>query len=117
VPELLANWGYRQVDIITWLKTNASADALRGAPAFYTFRYTEHCIVAVRGKPCQKSNLHLMPDVLMAPRRHVSQKPDSIYDSIEGLVPGGRFMEIFARSNNLRKGWISLGNQLTANCC
>jgi hypothetical protein len=30
-------------------------------------------------------------------------------------VPGARKIELFARNNNLRKGWLSLGNQLGEN--
>jgi mRNA (2'-O-methyladenosine-N6-)-methyltransferase len=28
------------------------------------------------------------------------------------MVPGARKIELFARNNNLRRGWLSLGNQL-----
>ena len=28
------------------------------------------------------------------------------------MKPGGRKLELFARSHNRRKGWVSLGNQL-----
>ena len=31
---------------------------------------------------------------------------------IERLVPKGRKIEIFARMNNIRNGWLSIGNQL-----
>lgn len=27
-------------------------------------------------------------------------------------MPGAKKMEIFARNNNLRQGWLSLGNQI-----
>lgn len=32
---------------------------------------------------------------------------------IEMLVPGGRYLEIFARKNNLRNFWVSIGNEVT----
>lgn len=31
------------------------------------------------------------------------------------LVPGAKKIELFARNNNLRPGWVSLGNQLGEN--
>lgn len=31
------------------------------------------------------------------------------------MVPGAKKIELFARNNNLRPGWISLGNQLGEN--
>ena len=30
-------------------------------------------------------------------------------------MPGAKKIELFARNNNLRKGWLSLGNQLGEN--
>ena len=41
-------------------------------------------------------------DIIFAPRRGQSQKPTEIYELIEELVPNGRYLEIFARKNNLR---------------
>jgi hypothetical protein len=41
-----------------------------------------------------------------------SQKPDEIYELIEKMMPGSKKIELFARNNNLREGWLSLGNQL-----
>jgi hypothetical protein len=35
-----------------------------------------------------------------------------MYQIIERMVPGGRKIEVFARNHNLRKGWLSLGNEL-----
>lgn len=44
-----------------------------------------------------------------------SQKPDEIYEIIEKMMPGAKKIELFARNNNLREGWLSLGNQLGEN--
>ena len=78
-------------------------------------------------------------DVIFAERRGQSQKPEEIYELIEELVPNGRaaagtgvlpsahtlitllvlfcrctgrYLEIFARRNNLRDYWVSIGNEL-----
>lgn len=51
-------------------------------------------------------------DVLFAPTKKKSQKPTQIYHIIEKMVPGGRKVEVFARNHNIRRGWLSLGNQL-----
>ena len=29
------------------------------------------------------------------------------------MVPGGKYLEIFARKNNLRDYWVSVGNEVT----
>jgi len=44
-----------------------------------------------------------------------SQKPEEIYELIEKMMPGSKKVELFARNNNLREGWLSLGNQLGEN--
>ena len=44
-----------------------------------------------------------------------SQKPEEIYELIEKMMPGSKKIELFARNNNLREGWMSLGNQLGEN--
>jgi len=51
-------------------------------------------------------------DVIFAERRGQSQKPEEIYEMIEELVPEGRYLELFARRNNLRNYWVSIGNEL-----
>jgi len=33
-----------------------------------------------------------------------------MYDIIELMLPGSNKIELFARNNNLRYGWFSLGN-------
>jgi mRNA (2'-O-methyladenosine-N6-)-methyltransferase len=51
-------------------------------------------------------------DVIFTPRRGQSQKPTELYELIEALVPGGSYLEIFGRRNNLRDGWVTIGNEL-----
>ena len=51
--------------------------------------------------------------MIFAARRGQSQKPTEIYELIEQLVPNGKYLEIFARKNNLRDYWVSVGNEVT----
>lgn len=51
-------------------------------------------------------------DVLIEEKLPKTQKPKILYEIIEKMFPGSRKIEIFARNHNVRKGWISLGNQL-----
>lgn len=51
-------------------------------------------------------------DVVVAEVRETSRKPDELYPLLERLSPGTRKLEMFARTHNLRPGWVSLGNQL-----
>jgi N6-adenosine-specific RNA methylase IME4 len=49
-----------------------------------------------------------VPQLLVAPRREHSRKPDEQYERIERLV-GGPYLEMFARQS--RPGWSSWGNE------
>lgn len=51
-------------------------------------------------------------DVIVSEVRDTSRKPDELYAIIERLCPGGRKVELFGRKHNVRKGWLTLGNQL-----
>jgi len=51
-------------------------------------------------------------DIIFAERRGQSQKPEKMYEIMESLVPGGLYLEIFGRRNNLRDCWFTIGNEL-----
>lgn len=51
-------------------------------------------------------------DIILSQRRGQSQKPVEVYELVEALVPDGKYLEIFARKNNLRDYWVSVGNEL-----
>lgn len=53
-------------------------------------------------------------DVIFARTQKRWQKPEAVYEVIERMLPGARKVELFARNHNIRKGWLSLGNQLGA---
>lgn len=55
--------------------------------------------------------------IIASERRGQSQKPDEIYEIIEQMIPNGRYLEIFARKNNLRNYWVSIGNEVVGELC
>ena len=74
----------------------------------------EVCLVGRRGNPpAGMAGKAVGSDIIFAERRGQSQKPTEIYELIEELVPGGKYLEIFARKNNLRDYWVSVGNEVT----
>jgi N6-adenosine-specific RNA methylase IME4 len=101
VPGLLQAWGFQHKTILTWVKDRIGAgNWLRGQ--------TEHCVMAVRGKPtitCSNQST-----VIHAQRREHSRKPEEFYRLVESLCPGSK-CELFAREQ--RSGWVSYGNQTT----
>jgi N6-adenosine-specific RNA methylase IME4 len=67
---------------------------------------SEQCILATRGKPKRLSKG--VREVVLAPRREHSRKPEEIYPAVESLV-AGPYLELFARQS--RAGWDCWGNQ------
>jgi MT-A70 len=76
------------VTILTWAKDSmTTGDWLRGQ--------TEHCIMAVRGKPVV--TLTNQTTLLHARRRGHSVKPVEFYDFVENLCPAPRYCYLFSR--------------------
>jgi N6-adenosine-specific RNA methylase IME4 len=97
---LLDAWGFQEKTVLTWVKDRMGlGDWLRGQ--------TEHCILAVRGKPIV--TLTNQTTALHGPLREHSRKPDEFYALVEALCPGSK-VELFARQE--RAGWASWGAEM-----
>jgi N6-adenosine-specific RNA methylase IME4 len=103
-PKVLDAWGFTYKTVaFTWVKTLGAANepGLLGPPplrfAFGMGHWTrsnpEMCLLAARGKP-HRINADV-PELILAPRREHSRKPDEIYERIERLV-AGPYLELFA---------------------
>lgn len=101
--QVLQDWGFQQKTILTWVKSRAgTGNWLRGQ--------TEHCILAVRGRPPVR--LKNQSTVLHAPGGKHSQKPDAFYKLVDSLCPSRAKLELFARER--RPGWVGSGAELDA---
>lgn len=107
-------WGFRfSARAFVWVKLNA-----RETPLFmdrtsfffgqgYTTRKNcEDVLLFRRGQPARIAKD--VPELLIAPRREHSRKPDEAYDRIERLA-AGPYAELFARHQ--RAGWDAWGNE------
>ena len=132
---LMEEWGYEIVDEISWVKRTVNR-RLAKSHGFYLMHAKETCLVArKKGKVDPPQTRHgVGTDVIFSERRGQSQKPEEScvqfqgsplglfllsrrrdsrrYELVEQLVPGGFYLEIFARRNNLRDRWVSVGNEL-----
>lgn len=104
--QCVESWEFTPKTMLTWFKTDKSGkvrmglgDWLRGA--------TEHCILAVRGKPIV--TLTNQTTGLLAQVREHSRKPDEFYRLVESLCPGTK-LEMFSREK--REGWTSWGAEV-----
>jgi len=98
--DLISAWGFK-------FKTVAFIwDKGKMGLGYWSRKEAEICLLATCGKP---KRLHCdVRQIIRAPRREHSRKPDEIYDRIERLV-GGPYLEIFSRTD--RPGWDAIGNQ------
>jgi mRNA (2'-O-methyladenosine-N6-)-methyltransferase len=106
---LLDKWGYTYVDEIVWVKKTCN-NKIAKSHGYWLQHAKETCLVG------RKGNVELsdrsIPDVIFSQRRGQSQKPEEIYQMIEELLPGGCYLEVFGRRNNLRNGWVTIGNEI-----
>ncbi len=98
--EVAEAWGFEVKTILTWAKDRmGTGDWLRGQ--------TEHCLMAVRGKPVV--TLTNQTTLLSGPLRQHSRKPDEFYAMVDALCPGTK-CELFSRQK--RDGWTAAGAEI-----
>lgn len=51
-------------------------------------------------------------DVIFGRQEKKHQKPIQFYQILEEMCPNGRKINLFATNNDIRQGWLSLGNEL-----
>lgn len=106
--ELIRGWGlvYRKIGFV-WVKLGRTTNKPVLSTGYWTRNGAEVCLLATTGAP---SRLDCgVPQVLLAPRRQHSRKPDEIAERIERLLPGP-YCELFARRR--RPGWTCWGKEL-----
>lgn len=98
--DVAAAWGFQPVSLaFVW-------DKGRMGMGYWTRQETEICHLFKRGRPKRKSKG--VRQLIKAPRREHSRKPDEVYERIEALVDGP-YLELFARQ--AWPGWDAWGNE------
>lgn len=97
---ILEAWAFEPKSILTWFKQ-------RTGVGYWLRGQTEHCLLAVKGKP---TITHTAQGTALVEKAGAhSQKPDSFYQLVESLCPGKK-LEMFRRGEP-RTGWEAHGNQ------
>lgn len=98
---LAAAWGFRVVtdNVFIWRKPSIGM-------GYWTRKEAETVALLVRGRPARRSKG--VRQIIEAPRREHSRKPDEIYERIEALV-SGPYLEMFARQR--RADWDAWGDE------
>jgi N6-adenosine-specific RNA methylase IME4 len=104
--ELIKAWGFAYKTGGAWhKKTTGGKDAFGTG---YIFRSAaEPFFVATLGNPSLKNKS--TRNIVEAPVREHSRKPDCVYELIENLWDGP-YLELFARTR--REGWTAWGNEV-----
>ena len=106
--ELIKAWGFNyKTAAHVWVKQNRSGEGLFTGMGYWTRANAEVCLLATRGSPMRLAmDVH---QVIMAPVREHSRKPDEAAPRIERLL-AGPYLELFAREQ--RPGWATWGNEI-----
>ena len=107
--QVIDSWGFRYKTVgFTWVKQNKSGEGLFRGLGHYTQPNPEQCLIATRGKILPRKSKSVQ-QLIFAPRREHSRKPDEIYHRIEALYDGP-YLELFSRSS--KPGWTHWGNEV-----
>jgi N6-adenosine-specific RNA methylase IME4 len=108
VVPLMQAWGFTfSGSAFVWAKQNKSGAGWFMGNGFTTRHNVEICWLGRRGKPQRKSKG--IRELVIAPRREHSRKPDEVYQRIEALA-AGPYLELFARQQ--WPGWVCVGDQV-----
>ena len=116
--EIAEAWGFRfSGRAFVWIKTHRRfgrgadplflhADSFHKGMGYTTRKNAEDVLLFRRGKPERVSkSVH---EIIIAPIREHSRKPEQFYERVEAYCPGPR-LEMFARES--RPGWMAWGNE------
>lgn len=103
---LMATWGFTFKSMGAWAKQSSTGKKWAFGPGYVFRSALEPYIVGTRGKP--KVLSHSVRNLIVAPTREHSRKPDQAHLDVEALYAGPR-AELFGRSS--RVGWDVWGNE------
>ncbi len=104
---VMKTWGFTFSCMGVWAKQSKTGSKWQFGTGHVLRSAAEFYLVGKRGHP--RRNSRSVRNLIVAPVREHSRKPDEIYDQIEALWPGP-YVELFARHQ--REGWFSWGNEL-----
>jgi N6-adenosine-specific RNA methylase IME4 len=107
VEPLMQAWGFHfSGSAFVWIKSNKNAPGFFMGNGFTTRKNAEVVWLGRRGHPQRRSKA--VRELIVAPRREHSRKPDEVYERIEALC-AGPYLELFARQQ--WPGWTCLGDE------
>lgn len=105
--EVMLSWRFRFITAGSWGKQSSTGTKWAFGTGYVMRSAAEFYLVGRIGQPVYRSRS--VRNLIVAPVREHSRKPDQMYDDIERLVDGP-YAELFARQT--RPGWSAWGNQI-----
>jgi N6-adenosine-specific RNA methylase IME4 len=106
--EVMRAWGFTFKTVaFTWAKRTRRDSGWHAGLGYWTRGNPETCLLGTIGAPARQARD--VRQLIVAPLREHSRKPEEVRDGVERLVPGP-YCELFARS--ARPGWHAWGNQV-----
>jgi len=106
--EVFESWGFKFKTLgFAWLKTNKNNGFPFFGVGYYTKSNMELCLLGIKGK--MKPITNKISQIIIAPRKEHSRKPNEIRDKIVELFGDLPRIELFAREKV--KGWDAWGNE------
>ena len=110
--QVMRQWGFEYKTNIIWYKIRKDGGPDRRGVGFYFRNVTEIVLFGVKGRIRTNAPGRRQPNIIQSQKRGHSQKPDELYEVIEGCSPGP-YLELFARFK--RPGWSQWGDQIELN--
>lgn len=105
--ELMRRWGFTFKSAGAWAKQSSTGEKWTFGTGYCFRSAAEFFLLGTIGKPKVRSRS--VRNLIVAPIREHSRKPDEQYEIVEQLFEGP-YCEVFSRST--RPGWDSWGNEV-----
>lgn len=105
--ETLAAWGFKFKTAGAWAKLSTTGSKWAFGTGYLFRCAAEFYVVGTRGN--LRSKARDVRNLIVAPRREHSRKPEEMHISLERMFPAVPRVELFARER--RRGWKAWGNQ------
>jgi len=102
---MMSQAGFTFRNRITWVKTDKSGKPIMTLGPWFRFA-TEYLLFGTRGSA--EAGSHSLPNVIIARRGKLGEKPWESYELVQCMSPGPR-LELFARRR--MDGWRVWGNE------
>jgi N6-adenosine-specific RNA methylase IME4 len=107
--EVMEAWGYTYKTAGAWAKQSPQGRSWAFGTGYIFRSAAEFYIVGTIGQP--RSAVRNIRNLIVAPTRGHSRKPDVMHENLERMFPGVPKCELFARQS--RAGWDTWGKETT----